>query len=706
MSFKTAERPVEIPLMILGPEREILYCSDAMTSVFAAAGANPPPKRCVDAELFDICRGDCPALAVFSAGETRRTSAVAKSRKEEATSYLITASPVKGGAEKTMACLVALRDVGAGERAEHKLDVLKELSEKSTSSVIILREDGHIVYANRAAVDYTGYSLAELVKRGIFFFPPAWAGRLLEAVHQTASGRSVSPFEAEIVTRGGEVRKVEISLSFCEDNAGSATFYVVMNDITSKAELIEKLIKVKEGLEYEVAELKFLAELAEVLIGTARLDEMLSLILVAVTAGQGLGFNRAFLLLLENGGRYLRGRLAVGPSDPEEAGRIWSQLDFRHQSLRQMLESIKVSGFHGDARVNEIAGLLRISMDDEDNILVRALREKKTYNIDDAYKWGESVAALADLLGSGAFVVIPLFTSRDKPLGILLADNMINKRPITDVDVEKMKVFSYYVSYAIERSMLYQELEEQVEKLNEVNEDLKKNKDRLVRAEKLSAIGEMAAEIAHEIKNPLVAIGGFARYVLRRMSPGDKNRSYLEIVVNEVERLERILKNVLDFVKPMRFNFVNTDITLLIRQTVNLMHGELEESDIRVNYHLDESLPRIDVDPDGMIQVFVNVLRNAVQAMPGGGEIDVRSSLQDGIVVIEVEDTGCGIPEGGEEKIFEPFYTSGRGQGLGLGLTICSQILQGHGGRMKIGRSARGGSIARIELPLRRNGGV
>ncbi|HHN65644.1 MAG TPA: sensor histidine kinase [Nitrospirae bacterium] len=220
-------------------------------------------------------------------------------------------------------------------------------------------------------------------------------------------------------------------------------------------------------------------------------------------------------------------------------------------------------------------------------------------------------------------------------------------------------------------------------------EEAKKLQNKLIQSEKLSALGKMTADVAHEIRNPLSAIGGFAKRLKKRLSSGTKEMDYAEIIVEEVGRLERILKDVLNFSREARYHLRYTNINNVVRDSVKYFQDMMKERSIVLEEELADELPEILVDRDQVIQVFNNLITNAIDAMPEGGTLTIstRTDTEHNVsfVVVDIVDTGHGIPEEKIDRVFEPFFTTKEiGHGTGLGLSICKKIMDEHRGRIKV----------------------
>ncbi len=224
--------------------------------------------------------------------------------------------------------------------------------------------------------------------------------------------------------------------------------------------------------------------------------------------------------------------------------------------------------------------------------------------------------------------------------------------------------------------------------LNESIEELRYVQGKLIQAEKLSALGRLTADVAHEIRNPLTSIGGFARRLDKKLVPGSIQKEYSEIVISEVDRLEKILRDVLTFSRKAALHMEYQDINDPAKDAVFTFSGICTEQSINIEQKLNTSLPAVLIDREQVRQAVDNLLSNAIDAMPGGGTLTIKTSMDNlyhvDYVAIEVSDTGTGIPKEKINMIFEPFYTTKEiGIGTGLGLSICKKIIDEHNGLIR-----------------------
>jgi len=243
-------------------------------------------------------------------------------------------------------------------------------------------------------------------------------------------------------------------------------------------------------------------------------------------------------------------------------------------------------------------------------------------------------------------------------------------------------------------------LEREVEKKTEA---LKRSQDRLVQAEKLAALGRMTADVAHEIRNPLTAIGGFARR-LQKSATGEQEKVRAEVIVNEVDRLEKILRDVLTFSREARFRLERCRIEEFLYDAVGLHEPACSEQSVSMEVTLEKGLPAVLMDKDQVRQALTNLIINALDAMPRGGTLLISAGTEEvndvQYVFLRVSDTGKGIDEAILPLIFEPFFsTKETGHRTGLGLSITRKIIEEHGGFVKAESVKGEGSVFSLYFP-------
>lgn len=504
----------------------------------------------------------------------------------------------------------------------------------------------------------------------------------------------------------GEERTFEILTGPVRNESGEIVRVVeIIRDVTPREKIVMQLAQTKERLEdanlqlsRRIDELAMLMELSDALQAVESLEENLHIFLTAVTAKQGCGFNRAFLFLVNETTGKLEGEYAVGPSSSSEAGRIWSELESKPTTFAEALANYRQaleSG--GDVEVNTIIKNMSYGLDDTKNCLISALTSKESRIFENAFDEPSSVE-VATRFQTNRFAVVPLL-SMGKPVGVVAVDNIITNAPITEDNIRLLKTIATHAALAIERSILTKQVADQFAKLQSAYQKLRDNQEILVRAERLSTIGKLSAQMAHEIRNPLVSIGGFARNISKHSEPNSKIRKFAEIISEEARRLEAIVSDVLSFSNIVKPQFKPTNLNSLIRSTLEILEDQIQNLNIDVKINLDESIGNVQLDPDQMRQVFLNLFKNSISAMSNNGSLEITTKSSESFVWIDIADTGYGIPEEHHDKIFQPFFTT-KSTGTGLGLSITYQLVDAHNGMIWFTSKAGKGTTFHIKLPI------
>jgi two-component system, NtrC family, sensor histidine kinase HydH len=224
----------------------------------------------------------------------------------------------------------------------------------------------------------------------------------------------------------------------------------------------------------------------------------------------------------------------------------------------------------------------------------------------------------------------------------------------------------------------------------------RKANESLRRAERLKTLGEMAAGMAHEVKNPLAAIRSSAQILAERVS--GKEAQFAQIIVSEVDRLNRVVNDFLDYARPAPLKREPVLLSALLDSCLELLAPVIEQAGVAVKRAYAENERQVNADPNQLRQVFLNLILNAVQAMPTSGQVTLDVRQEDGSTQVSVRDTGPGIPSDRLRHVFEPFHSTKPG-GTGLGLPIAQRIVTGHEGRLRIESKPGEGTTATVTLP-------
>jgi len=241
--------------------------------------------------------------------------------------------------------------------------------------------------------------------------------------------------------------------------------------------------------------------------------------------------------------------------------------------------------------------------------------------------------------------------------------------------------------------------------LEAAREREKLQQSQLAHTEKMAALGTLAAGVAHEVNNPLAGILTCIETMRANLDDKALCDRYLELVEGGIKRIEHTVQNLLDFSRPREVRPEPTAINHSLQHVVELADYQLRKNKVEVEFQLDPREPVVLADHFQMEQLFLNLVLNAVQAMPGGGHLLLRTREVGGRVIVEVRDTGVGIPEAIRDRIFDPFFsTRGVGEGTGLGLAVSYGIVTAHGGQIQVDSRVGVGSTFRVILPARREG--
>jgi len=460
-------------------------------------------------------------------------------------------------------------------------------------------------------------------------------------------------------------------------------------------ETVSKLTVLNERAqehEKRARQLSTLWELNKALLTTVNLERTLHLTLTAITIGEGLKFNRAMLFLVNEKDHMLEGVVAVGPDSAEEAGKIWDSLSQRKGTPSDLITQLLPEDH---STLNSVVKGIRISLAHEHCILSRTVLEGRPFNIqlspssnqtpcERGCHWGsEAGCYVGEHLSRNpkvySYATAPL-VGKGKVIGVILVDNLYNQNPITEEDLHFLSMFGNQAGLAIENATLYRNLEE-------VHQELKETQTFLIHLEKMVALGEMATTLAHEIKNPLTSIGGFARRLDRIFPEGSQEKKYSETITKEVSRLEKILNDLLNYTRDESLVFKELDLRDILEESLSMVAEEIRSGRVHLVKDYGDGIPQILGDPHQLKQTFYNLINNACQAMKENGVLFLRahsfSKNGSSYLKVEVEDTGKGIDPENLHNIFNPFYST-KESSLGLGLPIVHRIITSHRGQIEV----------------------
>jgi signal transduction histidine kinase/putative methionine-R-sulfoxide reductase with GAF domain len=460
--------------------------------------------------------------------------------------------------------------------------------------------------------------------------------------------------EKELAKREGLVSMLSVPMSVKDRAVGVINCYTSYPHPFSKSE---------EEMLTTVANQAAICIQNSGLMETLDIDEILRLVLEGVI--KNIGFDRARLYLVDEVRNILECRMAAG------------------------IDEDKIKG-------------IALPLDPRNSVVARSVFEKQPFIIPDASQDPRVNPLLKEKFNLHSLVVIPLLV-QEKALGAIAADHVEPGKNLTRETLESVMTFAQQAGLAIQNAFRYQELkrfsQQMEEKIQTTTADLRKTEAQLFRSEKLAALGQLAAGIAHEIRNPLTSINILINSIREKMTGEISYQEDLGVIEEEIHRINEIVEQFLRFAKPAPPLLKKTKIVSLFEETLQLLRPQLERQKITVQKDL-RTLPPMTIDQEQMKQVILNLLMNAIQAMPKGGRLKLNGQVSedDEWVQLSIQDSGIGIPPEDINKLFDPFFSAREG-GIGLGLSIAHRIIDQHHGRIEVESTPGKGTLFMIWLP-------
>ena len=466
----------------------------------------------------------------------------------------------------------------------------------------------------------------------------------------------------------------------------------------------------RDELTRRVHQLDIINQLLAGLQQTVDQQQMLYVLLSSLTFGKGLQFNRAFYF--ERAEDEIAGRMALGPIDGEEANRIWQRQDLGQLSLAELLHRHEPEVL--TSSIQKMVGEIRFHNSMVPEYLRKALESEQVAHIERPAQPEAGAVCLLAMTGSHEAWLAPV--RRPAPdigrrwIGFILVDNLITGRKPSRDHLESLSTCAYHLGFALERNRLNNTLRRKIEQLEALNEALAQSRANLIRAEKMAAVGRMTSNLAHELKTPVVAIGGFSRRLQKELKGSrPKLAERADIIYHESMRVERILDALLDYADPQVLRKVELDVLRLLQQTVERMSEEFRALGIKTELNTPARELILWGDPVRLGQLFRSLMQNVLDLnleAPGScSRLDIRLTVNDEALTLVFSDDGPGISPTIGEQVFEPFYTT-RNSALGLGLPLAREIADQHGGTVRLRALEPGGrgAIFEIQLPWRYHG--
>lgn len=435
--------------------------------------------------------------------------------------------------------------------------------------------------------------------------------------------------------------------------------------------------------------LALLYQFSNTMLSTIRLNKLTHLILTALTSPSNGLFERAILFLRNEKSEVLQGMLGVTRHTSDgllavgEKDTLGSRWDLSEETVARQ-------------RSNDFARFIRmtrIEIDSECPVIRKLIIERSLSHADQTCCHECRSCTFIRQICPGDFAIAPLI-ARNNTVGIILVDNPDTGQVISADELRFLLLLANQAGMAIENSMLYNRIEN-------ANASLSEARERLLHGERLVAIGEMAANLAHELKNPLVTIGGFAARLLRALPDESREHLYAGTIVSEVSRLEKMLSEILAFSRKPTICFSECDLAEILNNCIADCATALEDRGIVTSVSVPDESWRLHGDAYQLKQVFLNLILNACDVMNDGGYLKVsisKTGSNDHFAVVTVSDNGGGIPKEILPRIFSPFFTT-KQHGTGLGLAIANRIAINHYGSIEA-ENHESGARFKVRLPL------
>ena len=440
--------------------------------------------------------------------------------------------------------------------------------------------------------------------------------------------------------------------------------------------------------------------LSEVFEKSDNPEEIIHALLSAITAGEALGFNRAFVMLFDNEGN-LYGYMATGPISPEEADKIWREIEEKKLSLEDIINSYSPEKVKEERdKFSFILNNLKCDREylNKPGCIIGTVFETQKATLIKTYEL-EEVPEYIRILGTEEIVIIPLEVGKKK-FGVIMADNFITKTRVTKTTLLVLESFALQASTALSKAYYVNELIEKIKELEEMNRLIQEYHKRTLELEKIANIGSLIYHLAHEFKNPIVVIGGLAKAILDDTPEEDPRRPFVEAIIEEITKLDRILHHTVQGLRHEAFKKrERADLVGLIEKKIKSLEGYAKSKKVNIEFAKPPNPIYLNLPIETFEDVIENLLTNAIDAMPDGGTVNVWIEREKGMINVYFKDQGTGIPRELKDRIFDPFFTTKK-KGSGLGLYNVRQILKGLGGDIELVETTPGkGSLFKIYLP-------
>ena len=565
------------------------------------------------------------------------------------------------------------------EALQESEEKYRKLFEEAMDAIFVAdAETGILIDCNRAATELVGRTKKELIGKHQRVLHPQQEiveEGISKSFKQHLKEKEGQVLETQVVTKKGEIKEVAIKANLIE-LGGKKVLHGIFRDITERKQM-EKTLRESEGNYRNISKkMSGLMKSSAVLLSSADLHKRLQTILEVVCEQ---GWRRA-VITLKNENLETTDIVTAGLTKEEEEHlrRHQPSGEVMRQRLGSMFEQYRLGEFYYLPWSDPL------------------VQEQFKHAVPSKMKKEETVDWNPDDL-----LYIPLRLPGGKVVGVMSMDDPEDGRRPTKESLASLELFAHQAAVAIENAKLIRQVKEYAqhleEKVEERTKQLKETQQRLVKSERLAAMGELAAMIGHDLRNPLTGIAGATYYLKIKCGSkiDSKSEEMLRIIEKNIEDSNKIINDLLEYSREIKLDLNESNPRLIVGEALSAV--KIPEK-VRVA-DLTRVQPKIKVDTDKMKRAFINIIKNAVDAMPNGGKLTIESKESNGDLEIVFSDTGVGMPEETLRNICRPLFTT-KAKGMGFGLPICKRFVEAHGGRIYARSTVGRGSTFIVTLPI------
>jgi PAS domain S-box-containing protein len=531
--------------------------------------------------------------------------------------------------------------------------IISNMFETAVDGILIADLDGYIKQANKACADLFGYSPPEIIGKNVFnFLTYESQKRLINLRSRGIEQGRFRDLHLLVSHKSGKTIKTEVSSSLFKDanNQNPAGFLTIIRDITERE-------KAQSEIAHKSKHISIINSITNFANRSLNQEEIFKF--TAQKCKELFDFDLAILAFYHNYSKWLD----IESTFPHFSDDLKSELK---ESLGK--------------------ALLRDQLNYKKPILTESISMKLSY--------------FSDTKEPYSLICSPIYY-KDRMLGSLCILKKIENY-FDEENLEILEQIANQIAPAIGNARLYYALKKKSEQLSAKNEELKKSQNKLLKAERLAAIGEFATKIVHEIRNPLIIIGGNANRLQKKLVETPSLQKTASIIYEETKRLESLLEKILAYSRSSDQNLEKGNITQPVDDLIEKVIAELNDQNIELITDFRTQSQNIYYDRHQIYQVLLNLYRNALDSMPNGGKLIIGTKQNSSYGQIFIKDTGEGIPPDYMDKLALPFFTT-KEKGTGLGLAICHRIISEHNGFIQIKSKLNKGTTVTLNFPLNYN---